>query len=378
LEQVASLSELFKGQKTSSFIEISGVISTTFGQSTLTTTLPISKLFSIYEVDLEVQRSLVPQNLSKLMDYVLLYLENQQGVYFPGIILSARGAGTYDSQQKMYRLQAIEKLYVVDGQHRLAAFKRLAELLQGLMARAKDQREYDRMDEIAAKLSKLYEFPMSTMIYLDIDAHQERQLFSDINKLPRKIGGNLGVLREQRRFYHVLATKLVADSDSLKKIGVDIFTERGKSPEFLFSYQLLVEILVALFEGRMKSGARSNSYSFTDSDLDEQFAHASNYFDFLLKYLPEPDRGQLCWSENLQIALAMFFHDEVTKTGRFNKYVLNRAVKIVPFIEWNAIYAGDERTRLSKRTRITKAYEFVQNYYDENNALLISDKEDNG
>ncbi|WP_261381668.1 hypothetical protein [Paenibacillus cremeus] len=79
----------------SSFFEIPVSLSRTFGQTTLTTTLPLSKLFSIYEVDLEVQRSIVPQNLSKLMDYIMLYLDNNQGIYFPGIILSARGAGEY-------------------------------------------------------------------------------------------------------------------------------------------------------------------------------------------------------------------------------------------------------------------------------------------
>jgi DGQHR domain-containing protein len=376
VEPVSSLSDLFAGQKTSSFFEIPGVISTTFGQSTLTTTLPISKLFSIYEVDLEVQRSLVPQNLSKLMDYIMLYLENQQGIYFPGIILSARGAGAYEEQQRAYRLQAIEKLYVVDGQHRLAAFKRLSELLQGLMARAKDQREYERMDEIAEKLSKLYDFPISTMIYLDINAQQERQLFSDINKLPRKIGGNLGVLREQRRFYHVLATKLATHNVSMKKIAVDMYTERGKSPEFLFSYHLLIEILVALFEGRMKSGARNNNYAFTEKDLEEHEALASNYFEFLLQYLPEPERGLLCWSENLQIALAMFFHDEVTKMGKFNRYALEHAVKILRYIDWDAIYVGDESTRLPRRSRIFKAYQYIQNFYNDQNIFLISDKED--
>jgi hypothetical protein len=234
------------------------------------------------------------------------------------------------------------------------------------------------MDEITAKLSKLYDFPMSTMIYLDINAYQERQLFSDINKLPRKIGGNLGMLREQRRFYHVLATNLVDNNESLQKITIDVYTERGKSPEFLFSYHLLIEILVALFEGRMKSGARNNLYAFTEKDVEEQYALASHYFEFLLQYLPNPDKASLCWSENLQIALALFFHNEVTKTGNFNRYVLARAVKIMRYVDWEAIYVGEEGKRMSRRARIMKAYSFLQEFYDEQNVFLISDKEDVG
>lgn len=376
VDKISSLSELLAGQKSSSYIEIPGKVSRTFGQSTLTTTLPISKLFSIYEVDLEVQRTIVPQNLSKLVDYINLYLENQKGIYFPGIILSARGAGTVDEDHQVYRLTAIEKLYVVDGQHRLAAFRRLAEMLQGLMARAKDQREYERMDEIAEKLSRLYEFPMSTMIYLDIDAKQERQLFSDINKLPRKIGGNLAVLREQRRFYHVLASKLVQKDPAMERISIDMFTERGKAPDYLISYHVLIEILVALFEGRLKSGARNNSYEYAPKELEEHYSLASHYFKQLLDYLPEPAIGQLSWSENVQIALALFLHGEATKTGKFNRYALDHAVKILPHIEWDAIFTGDEKDRLPRRSRIMKAYQFVHDFYEEKHLFLISDKED--
>ncbi|MBP1993436.1 DGQHR domain-containing protein [Paenibacillus eucommiae] len=375
MDPITSLTELFSGQKASAYIEIPGVVATTFGQETLTTTLPIGKLFSIYEVDLEVQRSIVPQNLSKLMDYVMLYLENQQGIYFPGIILSARGAGTYDEQHGVYQLQAIEKLYVVDGQHRLAAFKRLAEMLQGLMARAKDQREYEKMDEISLKLSNLYEFPMSVMIYMDINARQERQLFSDINKLPRKIGGNLAVLREQRRFYHVLATRLASDP-KLKQITVDIYSERGRGPEFVMSYHLLIEILVALFEGRMKSGARNNRYNFTDKELEESYALSVGYLEALLRTLPEPDRSQICWTENLQIALALFFHGEATKTGKFNRYALDYSTKILPHIDWDAIYVGDEKDRLPRRSRIMKAFQYVRDFYNEKHNLVISEKEE--
>lgn len=375
MDHVSSLSELLADQRASSFIEIPGVLSRTFGQTTLTTTLPMSKLFSIYEVDLEVQRSIVPQNLSKLMDYIMLYLDNNQGIYFPGIILSARGAGDYDEEHRVYRLQAIEKLYVVDGQHRLAAFRRMMETMQSLMARARDRREYDRVDEITEKMRKIYSFPMSVMIYLDIDAKQERQLFSDINKLPRKIGGNLAVLREQRRFYHVLATRIAEKEDAMRQISVDMFTERGKGPEYVFSYHLLIEILVGLFEGRLKSAARNNGYHFTEKDLQEHQKLAGDYFKQLLKHLPQPEQGQLCWSENVQIAMALLFHEEATKSATFNKYELEHALKILPHVNWDAIYEGDEKDRLPRRSRIMKAYQYLKDFYKDNNMLLISASE---
>lgn len=375
MDSVSSLSELISDQKAPSFFEIRGSTSRAFGQTTLTTTLSVSKLFSIYEVDLEVQRSIVPQNLSKLMDYILLYLEQNQTIYFPGIILSARGAGNYDEEEKIFRLNAIEKLYVIDGQHRLAAFKRLVELFQSAIARAKDRREYDQINEITEKLNKIYQFPLSVMIYLDIDSKQERQLFSDINKLPRKIGGNLAVLREKRKFYHVLASQLVKSAKAMERITVDMFSERGKTPEYVFSYSLLIEVLAGFLEGRLKSVARNNRYQFDLKDVSEQFEICSLYFDRLLTYLPAPEERGLCWSENVQIALALFFHGESTKSTAFNRYELEYAMKILPHLNWDSIYSGDEKNRLPRKTRIMKALQFVKDFYSENHLFVIRDRE---
>jgi hypothetical protein len=248
------------------------------------------------------------------------------------------------------------------------------ETLQSQMARAKDRREYDKMEEISEKLSRLYSFPISVMIYLDINARQERQLFSDINKLPRKIGGNLAVLRDQRRFYHVMGSKL-AVSPIMRSIPVDMFSERGKAEDCLFTYHLLVEVLVALFEGRLKTGARNNGYQFEDGEIADHVGLAELYMSRLLERLPEPAKGELCWSENVQIALALFFHGEAVKTGKFNKYALDYAMHILPHIPWNEIYQGEEKDRLPRRSRIMKAYQFVKNFYDDKHMHLIRESD---
>ncbi|UVI28257.1 DGQHR domain-containing protein [Paenibacillus spongiae] len=378
MEPVQSLSDLLSTGHSGASIEVPGRLARTFGQTTLSTTLPMSKLFSIYEIDLEVQRQLIPKNVSRLVDYILLYLDHGQNIYFPGVILSARGAGSYDTEREKYYLQPVEKCYVVDGQHRLAAFRRVMETLQSNMARAKDRREYDRVDEITQKLRKLYEFPMSVMFYMDISARQERQLFSDINKLPRKIGGNLAVLRDQRRFYHIMASRLVQDYSVMDQLPTDMFSERGKSSDYLFAYSLVTELLIALFEGRLKSAARNNGYHYTEEFLEEHLEHAAHYFKLLLRYLPAPDRGELCWTENIQIALGLFLHEEAFKSGQFNKYTLEYAVKILPHIDWNLIYKNDEKDRLPRRSRIMKAYQYIKDYYDKEHLLLLSDKEDVG
>ncbi|TYP76715.1 DNA sulfur modification protein DndB [Paenibacillus methanolicus] len=379
MEPIQSLSDLLSEHSgNGTFIEIHAQLSRTFGQTTLSATVAMNKLFSIYEVDLEVQRQLIPKNVSQLVDYLLLYLEHGQSIYFPGIILSARGAGQFSQETSAFRLQPMEKCYVVDGQHRLEAFRRVMEMLQSNLARAKDRREFERVQEITDKLKKLYAFPMSVMIYCDINPKQERQLFSDINKLPRKIAGNLAMLREQRRFYHVMATRLVQEYPVMKHLPTDIYSERGKSPGYLFSYSLLIELLVGLFEGRLKVNARHNGYHFTAFALNEHLEQAANYFENLLHVLPEPEPGHICWSENIQIALALFLHEEAFKSQQFNKYTLQYATKILPHIQWEHIYKDDEQTRLPRRSRIMKAYQSIKDFYAEQHHLLISDKEDAG
>ncbi|RXZ84281.1 hypothetical protein EBB07_04195 [Paenibacillaceae bacterium] len=378
MDKIESLSDLISHHKSASFVEVPGALARTFGQTTLSMTLPMSKLFSIYEIDLEVQRQLIPQNVSKLMDYIMLYLDHGQSIYFPGIILSARGAGHYDEAAQALYLQPMEKCYVVDGQHRLAAFRRIMETLQSNMARAKDRREYERMEEITEKLRRLYDFPVSVMIYQDINAKQERQLFSDINKLPRKIGGNLAVLRDQRRFYHVMATRLVEEYPLMSQIPIDMYSERGKGPEYLFTYHLVIELLVGLFEGRLKSAARHNGYHYTEAELTTAMNHAAQYFELLLKYLPKPEKAELSWTENVQIALALFLHEEAFKSSQFNKYTLDHAMQVLPHIRWQDIYKDDEKDRLPRRSRIMKAFNFIRDFYNENHLLLIKDKEDTG
>ncbi|MFC4098184.1 DNA sulfur modification protein DndB [Paenibacillus xanthanilyticus] len=379
MEPVQSLSDLIsENSGNGTFIEIHAQSGRTFGQTTLTATVAMNQLFSIYEVDLEVQRQLIPKNVSQLVDYLLLYLEHGQSIYFPGIILSARGAGQYDPDTSTFRLQPMEKCYVVDGQHRLEAFRRVMEMLQSNLARAKDRREFERVQEITDRLRKLYAFPMSVMIYGDINPKQERQLFSDINKLPRKIAGNLAMLREQRRFYHVMATRLVEEYPVMKHLPTDIYSERGKSPGYLFSYSLLIELLVGLFEGRLKVNARHNGYHFTDVVLQEHLEQAAYYFETLLHVLPEPEPGSICWTENIQIALALFLHEEAFKSQQFNKYTLQYAAKILPHIQWATIYKDDEQTRLPRRSRIMKAYQSIKDFFAEQHNFLISDKEDAG
>jgi hypothetical protein len=175
-----------------------------------------------------------------------------------------------------------------------------------------------------------------------------------------------------------MASRLIEEYRVMRYLPTDMLSERGKDAEYLFSYSLVIELLVALFEGRMKSAARNNGYHFSEQSLNAHLEHASLYFETLLRYLPEPSRGELCWSENLQIAMALFLHEEAFKTQQFNKYTLEYAMKILPHIDWDSIYKDDEKDRLPRRSRIMKAYQYIRDLFDEQHNFLIANREDAG
>jgi hypothetical protein len=76
---------------------------------------------------------------------------------------------------------------------------------------------------------------------------------------------------------------------------------------------------------------------------------AETYFGKLAEFLPDPANRGLPWTENVQIALALFFHEEAVKTGSFNKYTLEHALKILPHIRFDEINDGEEKDRLPRR-----------------------------
>jgi hypothetical protein len=95
----------------------------------------------------------------------------------------------------------------------------------------------------------------------------------------------------------------------------------------------------------------------------------------LCELLPAPAKGELAWSESVQIALALFFHEEAVKSGTFNPYSLGYAMEILPHIRWDEIYTGDEKDRLPRRSRIMKAYQYVKDFYENQHLFLITNKE---
>jgi DNA sulfur modification protein DndB len=98
----------------------------------------------------------------------------------------------------------------------------------------------------------------------------------------------------------------------------------------------------------------------------------------MLSVMPEPIKGSMPWSENVQLAVAMFVHEEAIKGGKFNRYAMNYAMRILPHIDWDSIYSGEEKDRLPRRTRIMKAYQHVAGFYKDQHIVLIRDGEDVG
>ncbi|KRF01080.1 hypothetical protein ASG89_26085 [Paenibacillus sp. Soil766] len=122
------------------------------------------------------QRPLLPSHFRKITKYL-----QGSGAILPPAILTASEPGNIEYNQN--RLGIIGKLRVVDGQHRIAAFKQLREI-----------------DEFKYSEIKHYEIPVIIMIIPEEKQIHEINTFININSKGKKVSTDLAIrLREQIR-----------------------------------------------------------------------------------------------------------------------------------------------------------------------------------
>lgn len=146
-----------------------------FGKKIYSSQTDVQTILKFFEIDQEVQRDLNPERLGGIVNYIMHNLSDSEGIiYFPPFILSARKQGKYFKEDDAYKLTSDDKLYVLDGQHRLRALEEAMKIIEN--------------QEV---LERLKSFPITLQIYYDLSIEQEKQLFSDVNSKARRIGANL-------------------------------------------------------------------------------------------------------------------------------------------------------------------------------------------
>lgn len=135
----------------------------------------VQTLLKFFEIDPDVQRDLNHERIGGIVRYIHNSLRSEdQNLYFPPFILSARKKGKFIENESLFKLKTNDKLYVLDGQHRLKALQ-----------------EANSLIEDPTITQKLREFPVTLQIYADLTQEQEQQLFSDVNSKATRVGANL-------------------------------------------------------------------------------------------------------------------------------------------------------------------------------------------
>lgn len=178
------------------------------------------------------QRQLIPDHAKKLALYILRGLLagvkarwTTEGKHIPDClndILAELGEGPYQALQPftanirniqdkelefedtpagiILHLHKLQKLFVVDGQHRLRAAEMVHEWLNTLLTNAKYPKKglwigIDEIQEVTAEELEVWTaamtefgtaFTVDVTVHLDLNAEQERQLFHDLNVLGKK------------------------------------------------------------------------------------------------------------------------------------------------------------------------------------------------
>src|SRR5699024_10832927 len=194
--------------------------------------------------------------------------------FFPPFVFSSRGHGEFDEGNLAYKLKLDNRMAVLDGQHRLEAFK-------SLEARLKNS-EYVVEQKI---YNKLKEIPLTLQIYEGLNIEQEQQLFTDINAMNTRVSANLIKYYHEYNVTSKMMREIVHNHPS---IAFEQFEVRKNTTRTKLMTGLIVYKLIAILHGG-KIITNQIEYKFPDSDYKMLKEKAITFLILLVKYIPSPN-----------------------------------------------------------------------------------------
>lgn len=246
-----------------------------FGKDVITAQAQLIDIILVFDIDRNVQRSLNSNQVSSIMKYILDRLKSGiSPIYFPPFIFSSRGYGEYAEGDSQYKLNLDDKIVVLDGQHRLEAFRSLDAILKD-----SDSREEQQIYE------KLKRIPLTLQIYTDLTLEQEQQLFTDINAKNTRVSANLIKYYDEYNITSKLMRDIIKNHPS---IAYEEFEVRKNTTLIKLMTGLVVYKLIALFDsGRIINN--QTEYTFPSEKKEELRAKVETFLTLLVKYRPSPE-----------------------------------------------------------------------------------------
>lgn len=246
-----------------------------FGKNVITAQAKLIDIIVVFEVDSNVQRELDSNQVASIVKYILDKLRNGNSpIFFPPFVFSSRGHGEFKEEEFIYQLKLDNRIAVLDGQHRLEAFKNLE-------FRLKDS----ELPEEQAIYEKLKEIPLTLQIYEGLNIEQEQQLFTDINANNTRISANLIKYYDEYNITSKLMRSVVKNHPSIafEQFEVRQNTTRSKLMTGLIVYKLIA----VLHSGRIITN--QENYTFLPEEYQSLEERIKCFLTLLVKYMPSPD-----------------------------------------------------------------------------------------
>jgi DNA sulfur modification protein DndB len=253
-------------RKSGNFITLKGVCGKQFNHKVISIQCTVNEVLKFLEIDQEVQREADENKISSIKKYIQYGLEGND-IYFPPLIFSARGQGTYDKDKLQYKLQFGEKLVILDGQHRIKAFEILKRQLQS----QKD----------SLNLEKVNDFPLTIQVFVDLPIEKERQLFTDINSNSSPVNNTLLIMYKENDLYGQLVKEIVYNHPTIPE---DLFEIRLKATRSkLLTAATLYLVALALNDGGFNKSSRK---TISQKNYNHYKLKTEKFLTLLRKHAP--------------------------------------------------------------------------------------------
>ncbi len=305
---------------TSHYITLKGVQGIQFNHSVISTQCTVNNILKFMDVDKSVQRDTIEQQISNISKYIQYGLDGND-IYFPPMIFSARGKGTFHNETNDFHLDLDDKMYILDGQHRIKAF----ELLTKRLELKNDPINKD-------KLKKILNFPLSIQIFTNLTTDQERQLFTDLNTKSSRVNNTLLIMYKNNDLCGELVKEIIQNHPSISEDRFEIRskTTRTKLMTSATLYSLINVLNEGLLGGPMviKSKINPDNYKLYKKRTEE-------FLTLLIKYAPEYayDRNKhIIFIPNIISSIALFIYTIQKKNPAISMELLFE--RVIKSFDW--------------------------------------------
>ncbi|MED3813413.1 DNA sulfur modification protein DndB [Priestia megaterium] len=306
----------FASKRKNNYLTLKGIKARQFTHNVISIQCTVNDILKFLEIKREVQREVDHKKISSIKKYIQYGLDGND-IYFPPLIFSARNQGLYDEEVYEYKLSLDERLIILDGQHRIEAFKQLKRTLEA------------RNDNI--NLEKVNDFPLTIQIYEDLTLDQERQLFTDINSNASVVNNSLLIMYKEGDLYARLVREIVYKHPTIPE---DLFETRLRNTrsKLMTAYTLYL-VALALNDGAYNRDQRK---TINENNFPTYKQNTEDFLTLLRKYAPVDafDRDKYAiFYPNVMIAIAKYVHE--CQKRQPNKDMEVFFEKVISKINWS-------------------------------------------